>query len=265
MKRPLILTLVPICLVVGMMSPATAQRLRSHTLSVAAACRLGGTCASRNWAGYVATGRTGHFSVVGAHWTVRPARCPSSGRASYSQWVGLDGFDSADLLQTATAVHCNRGRSRIVAWWEAVPVLPEQDGFRVFPGDRIDALVRYAAGTGVYHLRLLDDTLGRVLRAHGGCPTRSCPNDAAEWIVERPLRCTDPTDPSSCRLDQLADFGSARFAQSVAGSSTRSPQPIEGLRHTRFNVIDRAKRVLMSTSRLDATGAGFSVAWHRPA
>jgi len=265
MKRPLILTLLPVCLVVGMMSPAAAQRMRSDTLSIAAVCRLGGTCTSRNWAGYVATGRTGRFTVVEGHWTVRHAACPASGAASYSQWVGLDGFDSADLLQTGTAAHCTRGRSQIVAWWEAVPLLAEQDEFRVFPGDRIDALVRYAPDTGVYQLRLLDDTLGRVLRAHGACPTRSCPNDSAEWIVERPIRCTDPTDPSSCRLDQLADFGRARFAQSVAGSSTGSIRPISAFRHTRFNVTDRAGHVLMSTSRLDATGASFSVAWHRAA
>jgi Peptidase A4 family len=264
-KRLVILCLAPFCLVIGLTCPATAQRLRVQTLSIEAPCQIGGTCTSSNWAGYVATGRNGRFTVVRGHWTVQRTACSESGTASYSEWVGLDGFDSGDLLQTGTAVHCTRGRSQMVAWWEAVPILAEQDEFRVSPGDQIDALVRYASATGVYHLRLLDDSLGRGLRAHGACPTRSCPNDSAEWIVEREVRCTDPTDPSSCHLDQLADFRTARFTQSVAGSSTRSTRPIGTFRHTRFNVRDSADRVLMSTSRLDATGAAFSVAWHRSA
>jgi hypothetical protein len=62
----------------------------------------------------------------------------------------------------------------------------------------------------------------------------------------------------------LANFGTASFTQSSAGSSTRTAQSIGALVHTRFNVIDKAKRVLMSTSRLDSSRAGFSVTWRRP-
>src|SRR5690348_216755 len=55
--------------------------------------------ASSNWSGYAVTGST--YSSVTAKWTVPSVA--ASRKATYSSdWVGIDGFNNSDLIQTGT-------------------------------------------------------------------------------------------------------------------------------------------------------------------
>ena len=89
--------------------------------------------ASSNWSGYAATGTT--YSSVTAKWIV-PA-VTASRKATYSSdWVGIDGFNNSDLIQTGTESDYYNGSAHYAAWWEILPasetVIPS---ITVKPGD----------------------------------------------------------------------------------------------------------------------------------
>src|SRR5438067_11137972 len=74
--------------------------------------------ASSNWSGY-ALGGNGFTSVSGS-WIVQPVM--RSNRATYSsQWVGIDGFNNSNLIQTGTESDFVNGSARYDAWWEILP------------------------------------------------------------------------------------------------------------------------------------------------
>jgi hypothetical protein len=86
---------------------------------------------SSNWSGYALVTASGGQPLykVSGHWTVptvkqAPGTC-SSGWDYSSQWVGIDGFNNADLLQAGSAanVFCDIGQSvtEYFPWVEWLP------------------------------------------------------------------------------------------------------------------------------------------------
>ncbi|HEX5403260.1 MAG TPA: G1 family glutamic endopeptidase [Pseudonocardiaceae bacterium] len=131
---------------------------------------------SSNWSGYA---KTGTFTSAVGHWTVPTV----SGTGSHfsSQWVGIDGFNNSNLIQTGTETDVQSGRATYDAWWEILPA-PETviTGMTIHPGDSMTGTVSKVSGT-TWNIKLTDNTTGVTFnsnKTYGGAGT------SAEWIEE---------------------------------------------------------------------------------
>lgn len=174
--------------------------------------------ASSNWSGYAATGGSGSFTSVSAHWTEPATKC-SSGDQYSAFWVGLDGYSSQTVEQTGSESDCNGSRSVYSAWWEMYPGGSHNFSNTVRPGDKFTASVTYTGGSS-YKLKISDTTQGW---SHTETKSlSSAQRSSAEVIVEAPC-CT-----ASGGILPLADFGKASFTKAeVNGSALGSASPVK--------------------------------------
>jgi Peptidase A4 family len=153
--------------------------------------------ASSNWSGYAITG-SGFNSVTG-RWTV-PA-VSASRKASYSSnWIGIDGYNNSNLIQTGTESDFYNGSTHYDAWWEILPaaetVIPSVP---VKPGDVITATVAKGSGSS-WTITIDDVTTGKSFTT---TQTYTGPQTSAEWIEEAPS--------IGGRVAPLANYGKATF------------------------------------------------------
>lgn len=113
---------------------------------------------SKYWAGYAAEGS----SIQYAHgqWTVSQVDCASIAQSKIvvkpgfkgkvfgmlSEWVGIGGFRTTDLLQAGVQIRCDSAKAKPTyeAFWEALPSSPQVvKGARVRPGDAISVDIRF--------------------------------------------------------------------------------------------------------------------------
>jgi hypothetical protein len=135
---------------------------------------------SSNWSGYAVTGSG--FTAVTGSWTVQ--RVSATKKASYSsQWVGIDGFNNSNLIQTGTESDWVHGTPRYDAWWEILPapetVIPT---LPVKPGDKMSASVTRNTN-GTWTITISDTSTGSsftTVQAYLGS------GSSAEWIEEAP-------------------------------------------------------------------------------
>ncbi|HEX4701836.1 MAG TPA: G1 family glutamic endopeptidase [Pseudonocardiaceae bacterium] len=134
---------------------------------------------SSNWSGYAVTGT---FTTAVGHWTVPTvSRTSNTPNRFSSQWVGIDGFNNQNLIQTGTEADFTNGRASYLAWWEILPaaetVIP---GITVHPGDSMTASVTKVSGT-TWHISIANNSTGQsftINRTYRGAGT------SAEWIEE---------------------------------------------------------------------------------
>jgi hypothetical protein len=153
--------------------------------------------ASSNWSGYARSG-SGFASVTG-RWTVQ-AVAASSHPTYSSQWVGVDGFNNSDLIQTGTESDFVNGAAHYDAWWEILPAAETViTSITVHPGDHMSASVQKGTGTS-WTIKISDLTTGRsfsTVRTYTG------PRTSAEWIEEAPT--------VGGRIATLANYGLTTF------------------------------------------------------
>ncbi len=166
-----------------------------------------GVATSSNWSGLVDTGTT--FTGVGAQWTVPSVPGTQSDTASGS-WVGVDGAENSDLIQTGTGQVASGGFPTYYAWYEILPAPAFVIG-GVLPGDQMSASV--VEGTpGTWTISIADLTSSQSFTqafAYTG------PASSAEWIEEVPSS-TSPPQPT------LANFGSVHFTGLQASAADPS-------------------------------------------
>ena len=143
---------------------------------------------SKNWSGYVDTGR--RYSRVTAKWTQpKISNCRTSGPLKAAVfWIGIDGFNSGSVEQDGTGAICGQGQKLVYfTWWE---MFPTNDivfvGMKLKPGDKISASV-IRRGTK-YSFKVTDSTTkGNSFSKTATCKVSGgCKNNSAEWIGERP-------------------------------------------------------------------------------
>jgi hypothetical protein len=149
------------------------------------------TWAASNWSGYAATGNG--FTGVSATWTV-PSVSNAAGSQTFSSlWVGVDGFNNSNLIQTGTEEDYYNGGTHYNAWWEILPAAETPISMSVTPGDRMFASI-YETGQTVltgrhriahlWSITIKDTRTGQSfsppLQAYTG------PGTSAEWVVEAP-------------------------------------------------------------------------------
>ena len=149
--------------------------------------------ASSNWSGYAVTG--GPYTSITGSWNVAPVS--RSTRATYSStWIGIDGFNDSNLIQTGTEADYYNGATHYDAWWEILPaaetVIPS---LSVQPGDQMTADIHRLAN-GQWSITLSDSRGNQsfsITQSYKGQLT------SAEWIEEA---------PSIGRIATLAQYGS---------------------------------------------------------
>lgn len=134
---------------------------------------------STNWSGYA---ETGTFTSAVGHWTVPTvSRTTNTPNRFSSQWVGIDGFNNSNLIQTGTEADFSGGRAHYDAWWEILPaaetIIP---GITVHPGDSFTASVAKVSGT-TWHISITDNSTGQSFSSN---KTYRGAGTSAEWIEE---------------------------------------------------------------------------------
>lgn len=184
--------------------PATAAAAISHDPRVGAAVHRGSLgWASSNWSGYARTAGAPYTAVTGT-WIV-----PSVSRtrkATYSSsWVGIDGFNNSNLIQSGTEQDYYSGAAHYVAWWEILPaaetVIPT---ITVTPGDHMSVTITQGSGSS-WTISISDTTTGRSFST---TQTYTGPGASAEWIQEAPT--------VGGRIATLAHYGQTTFDPGTA-------------------------------------------------
>jgi len=188
------------------------------------------TWAASNWSGYA---ETGTYTGVSATWTV-PTVTSSTSATYSSAWIGVDGFNNSNLIQTGTEEDYYSGAAHYNAWWEILPAsetaLPTS--YPVGAGDRISASIYETSSTvtagsffrrtteHVWDITISDTTRGwsyTTKQGYNGAGT------SAEWVVEAPevggkiatLAHYTITPPSG-----IGDFDNAGVLSTVVAAGT---------------------------------------------
>jgi hypothetical protein len=155
---------------------------------------------STNWSGAVLTAHGGEsFSAVSAQWEVpKVTQVPieSVKTSDVSEWVGIDGYNSADVCQAGVmeVVHTlANGHTTITcsAWDEWYPAYSENipaASFHVKPGDTIKVTIE-TTGAGATEANFIFDneTTGRTYETSLSAPHgTSLQGNSAEVVVETP-------------------------------------------------------------------------------
>jgi hypothetical protein len=163
------------------------------------------TTNASNWSGYAVTGANGTFTVndsfVYGQWMV-PA--PGTDNCSYapyaaSQWIGLDGYNSNDVLQAGTAITtCG---TTFVAWYEwytggctasstSQPCYQTNFSLPIAAGDLVTVEVWYTSAAPNGHAFFSNGSSGQSVSIGFSQPAGSSGSsyvgNSIEWIVERP-------------------------------------------------------------------------------
>ena len=186
MRRPLlrssvllvaggVLAASPLGVAVGRAAPLIASHPR-----VRAAARTTNGWASSNWSGYAITG-SGYTAVTGS-WVV-PSVSASRQPSYSSSWIGIDGFNNSNLIQTGTEQDYYSGSAHYNAWWEILPAAETPiSSITVHPGDHMSASITLKNGS-TWTISIKDDTTGAsfsIDKTYNGQRT------SAEWIQEAP-------------------------------------------------------------------------------
>jgi hypothetical protein len=157
--------------------------------------------ASSNWSGYALDAPGVTYNSITGDWIV-PTVSPSKGNTYSSSWIGIDGFNNSDLIQTGTEQDYVSGQAQYYAWWEILPaaeteISPSQ--YPVSPGDLMSASISNN-GNGTWTIDLNDLTKGwqfSTVQSYSG------PAASAEWIEEAPT--------IGGHIATLANYGETTF------------------------------------------------------
>jgi hypothetical protein len=153
------------------------------------------TWSASNWSGYA---ETGTFTGVSGTWTV-PAVSATSSSTYSSAWIGVDGFNDDNLIQTGTEEDYYNGAAHYDAWWEILPAAETEistSAYPVKPGDRLSASIyettqttgggrffHRQAAEHVWDIKIADTTKGWSFSTTQGY---SGAGSSAEWVMEAP-------------------------------------------------------------------------------
>lgn len=199
--------------------------------------------ASSNWSGYAVT--NGDYKSVSGQWTVPTV--PAKGSGFSAAWIGIGGFNTADLIQTGTEQDSVNGKAQYAAWWTtsdlgyAEQVIP---GFVVNPGDVINASVVKSKRGSTWTMTLSDGS-----QSFSKSVQFTSSESSAEWIMEAP-----GLGPK--RIAPIANYGADVF----------DPGTVNGTASPAFTAADGGiliqKNVVVSIpSAPDSDADGFAIAY----
>jgi hypothetical protein len=154
---------------------------------------------SGNWSGgliFNANTATDPFQSVYGEWTVPSVVPPSSGDGDWWSlaWIGVDGYNSNDVMQVGTGQHVKRSGGKVTleyfAWVEWYTYSWQTVSLTVNPGDSISAnIANMGVQNGVLQAsgRITNVTTGQTTAVAVSAPPGTIfQGNVAEWIMERP-------------------------------------------------------------------------------
>jgi Peptidase A4 family len=216
---------------------------------------------SYNWSGF-ADAQTGSTPVssVSANWTIPYVSCIYGQYRNQdvflAQWVGLDGFNDQTVEQLGTATQCYEGVEYYYDWYEMFPNGTVEEGTTQCinnnvdcprPGDQIQASVTSTTvgSNNNYSLQLRDfSNPAQSFSVSASCPTNTCLNSSAEWIVERPAFDL----PFGFQILPQADYGQTAFSNGTVSAGGSRPTTIENYSGTVYDIamIDDSEGYFLS-------------------
>jgi hypothetical protein len=155
--------------------------------------KVANSATSNCWCGYVNTDPSpDKYSAIEGEWIV-PNTYPNSTKAnggySVSNWVGIDGYSTSDVLQAGTNSSCTVSGGNITSqsalpWFEWYPAYPiEFSNFAVHPGDTIWGYIDAESTTEGYTY-LMNVGAGTYTSITFPAPSgTSLQGSSAEWIL----------------------------------------------------------------------------------
>jgi hypothetical protein len=244
--------LIPVVSVVGLavplaMSPTTATATVAvvHApripLNTKTALHFNSGWASANWSGYAITGGT--YNSITGEWIVPTVQRTS--RPTYSStWIGIDGFNNSDLIQTGTEQDYYNGSAHYYAWWEILPA-PETviPSMTIHPGDRMYADIENLGG-GLWSITIKDLATGQSFTTQ---QYYSGPQTSAEWIEEAPT--------VGSRIATLAHYGQTTLDPGTVNGGNPNLTASDG------GVLIQNGSQVSTPSNPDSDTDGFNVAY----
>ena len=238
------LLLAVITVLVGAVAPSVggsgSAAVISHHPRVADRGVSGAGWSSSNWSGYA---ETGTYTSATAQWVV-PAVSRTKQSTYSSSWVGIDGFNNSNLIQTGTEQDWYSGSAHYYAWWEILPAAETRiSTMTVRPGDVMTASITKGSG-GNWTIQINDTTNGQTfstVQAYSG------PGSSVEWIEEAPT--------VGGRIAPLAHYGSTTFDPGTANGVD------PGLLAADSGVMIQKNTQVSTPSNPDSDTDGFNVAY----
>jgi len=155
---------------------------------------------STNWSGAVITAPSGEsFSTISAEWVVPTVtQVPIKGvtTSDIAEWVGIDGYNSADVcqagvletVQTSAAGKITITCEAFVEWYPGAAIIIPASSFAVSPGNTIEVTVETSGKGATTATVILDDvTTGQTDDVSLTAPKgTSLQGNSAEVVVETP-------------------------------------------------------------------------------
>lgn len=197
--------------------------------------------ASSNWSGYAITGST-YNSITGS-WIV-PTVKPSRGNTYSSSWIGIDGFNNSDLIQTGTEQDASSSGTSYYAWWEILPAAETTiPTMTIHPGDHMSASIKNN-GNGTWTISISDTSDGQNFST---TQSYSGPAQSAEWIEEAPT--------IGGHVATLANYGQTTFDPGTVNGTN------PGLTANDGGVMIQKRAQVSTPSIPDSDTDGFNVAY----
>ena len=160
-------------------APAAGAVSVSHGARAGAATVHNLGWSSSNWSGYALSSGT-YTSITGA-WNV-PSVSATTQSTYSSAWIGIDGFNNSNLIQTGTESDYYSGSAHYYAWWEILPAAETRIAMTVHAGDHMTASIVKGSGS-TWTITLTDTSNGNNFTSQ---KSYSGPGSSAEWIQEAP-------------------------------------------------------------------------------
>jgi len=197
--------------------------------------------ASTNWSGYALTGS--NFTSITGSWVVPSVS--ASRKATYSSdWIGIDGFNDSNLIQTGTESDYFNGSAHYGAWWEILPASETViTTMTVQPGDVMTADIHRVSGTS-WSITINDTTSGATFSIN---QTYNGQLTSAEWIEEAPS--------VGGRIAPLANYGQATFDPGTVNGHNPGLVAADG------GVMIQGRSQVSTPSNPDSDTDGFNMAY----
>lgn len=204
--------------------------------------------ASSNWSGYALGSQTNpvpdSYNSITGQWVV-PSVTPSTSTEYSSTWIGIDGFNNSNLIQTGTEQDTSGGGT-YYAWWEILPAAETEittadngQPATVHAGDTMTADIQNLGG-GQWSIQISDTTAGWTFTTK---QTYSGPAESAEWIEEAPT--------IGGHVATLADYGSAKLDPGTVNGVN------PGLTASELGVMVQKRTIVSYPSNPDGDTDGF--------
>jgi hypothetical protein len=207
---------------------------------------------STNWSGAVNfSPKNIPFSWVAGRWNVPQPDAAVSGFSYCSQWVGIDGFSSGDVLQAGTETEVLEilwfKIPIIYTWWEWFPA--GEVAIKNLPaavGDKMYCLI-CSGSTTTATIYFSNQTQGVSTSFSITAPAgTTLVGDNAEWVVERPT--------INGNLPSLTDYHEVDFDECIAGGAANNTLLFENLTGaTEIDMTGNGNAVLSDATIVDAT------------